>query len=308
MIDGGHVPEQVVDLGADRLVLHGTGRGLQRGADLAQLRREHAGGRPPCGIGLERPRDDVAQLARRCRDELGEQRRGLEASREPDAGIVVERPLACEQLEQHEPRGVDVVRRPCRLALHLLGRRVVERADEAARLRDPALRDTPVAVEDVDDAEVEHLRHRSVRLLGEEDVLGLDVAVNHPSGVHVRERLEHVGDDLDRSHAPHAVPLHRLAEVDALELLHDEVAHPVRGRPDVVDLDDVRMADRSEHLGLALHPLGCAFVVADLLVNDLRDVPLLQANVLDLVDDAHAARADLAYDLITRPLEQLARA
>ena len=104
-----------------------------------------------------------------------------------------------------------------------------------------------------------------------------------------------VGDPLGRERA---LTSQDVREVLALQVLHDEVARPVRGRPEVGDVDDVLMPDTRRALGLlpkALDDLGTA---REVLAQDLHGDTLLDDGVLGLVDQAHPALADPADDLV----------
>ena len=89
--------------------------------------------------------------------------------RDGDLVLAVERDVAGEHLEQHDPERVEVGLAGDVVAERLLGRDVVGRAEHAAVGRQPVL------VERARDAEVGDLRRA---LLVDEDVLRLDVAVD----------------------------------------------------------------------------------------------------------------------------------
>jgi len=135
-----------------------------------------------------------------------------------DEPVAAEGELPGEALVEHDAQRVDVGAGVDRTAVGLLGREVVGAADEHVGARDAGL---PVRVDGAGDPEVGEL-HGPVA--GQEDVLGLDVAVDHALRLRVRERAAHLGADagglggLQRALAPHA----RL-EVLPLDELHDQV-------------------------------------------------------------------------------------
>jgi hypothetical protein len=78
------------------------------------------------------------------------------------------------------------------------------------------------------------------------------------------------------------------------ELHHDEVAAGVL--VDVVDRADVRVFQCRRRARLASQPLERLRVVADLLREELQRDATAELDVLGLVDDAHAAAAELLQD------------
>ena len=90
----------------------------------------------------------------------------------------------------------------------------------------------------------------------EEDVLGLEIAVDDAGGVRGLERAADLHGDLRGAHRLEA-PLVRehVGEVDAVEVLHDEVGAAVLGRAEVGDVDDVRVADARGRARLAAEAL-----------------------------------------------------
>ena len=129
----------------------------------------------------ERLRDDALEPGVRARQEAREERRVVV---DPQGEVFdpagPEGEPAGEELEERRPERVDVGAAVERGAGQLLWRDVGRRADEEAGLR-PHL-----AVGALGDPEVHELR-TPVRC--EEDVVGLDVAVEDPPGVAVRQRV-----------------------------------------------------------------------------------------------------------------------
>ena len=103
------------------------------------------------------------------------------------------------------------------------------------------------------DAEVEHLDEVGLAVArDEEDVLGLEVAVDDAGRVRRRQRPA----DLDRDLAgafgiePALVRQH-VGEIDPVEVLHDEVGAPVVGGAEVHHVDDVGVPDARRGARLA---------------------------------------------------------
>ena len=108
-----------------------------------------------------------------------------------DRALADERRPPGEQLEEHAAGGVQVGARVDRLALRLLGREVLGRADDGLGL---GHRRVGVGHR-AGDAEVHHLDRAVV---GDHDVRGLDVAVDDAVAVAVAERVEDALGDPQR--------------------------------------------------------------------------------------------------------------
>ena len=123
------------------------------------------------------------------------------------------------------------------------------------------------------DAEVEHLHLAGAR---EEDVRGLQVAVDDADGVARREAIEHgVGDPehlRDRHHAPGALP--RLADGLPLEELHHEERLPLLGDVVVQHAHAGRVADLVRDVRFAEEAVAHDAVARELRVEDLERRPL----------------------------------
>ena len=130
----------------------------------------------------------------------------------------------------------------------------------------------------------------------EQDVVGLDVAVDDGEPVGGAERVGRLRHDpaglLDRQLAPPADPArHRLA----VHVPHDEVDQAV-ALADGVDRHDVGMGQLGGGLRLAGEPLADVLLEGELGGQDLDGDPALEPLVAGAVDDAHAAPPDLALD------------
>jgi hypothetical protein len=145
-------------------------------------------------------------------------------------------------------------------------------------------------VHEVGEAEVGH-----ARLAGgvDEDVRGLEVAVDDALGVRVRERL---GDAREDAHALAEVePLHGVRERAAFDELHDEVGEAVDVAR-VVDGDDARVAEARGGMGLApeaLDDLGLVLVRA---AENLHGDGPVELAVAAAIDDGHRAAPDLRLE------------
>ena len=142
--------------------------------------------------------------------------------RHRDLVLAVEGDVAREHLEEDDAERVEVALGVDVLAQGLLGRDVVGRAQHAAVGRQPLL------VERAGDPEVGDLGRA---LLVDEDVLGLDVAVDDAAVVGGAQRagdLDRVGHRLADGQA--AVAADAVLERLPLDVLEDDVRAPVRPR------------------------------------------------------------------------------
>ncbi len=96
----------------------------------------------------------------------------------------------------------------------------------------------------------------ALRALGEEEVLGLDVAVDDPDCVRSGERLAHLHHVLDcKPHGKLPLLVQELTEVLPVEVLHHDERHAVRQVADVEHARDVFALDprRRARLGREAH-------------------------------------------------------
>ena len=192
------------------------------------------------------------------------------------------------------------------LAARLLGGHVRDRADRRAGAREVRLghggRHGAVARAGADglralgQAEVEELR---LAAPGHEDVGGLDVPVHDAAGV---RGLEGVGDldaEIEQGVELEGSRGEAVAQGFAFEQLHGDERLPVV-LVDVVDRTDVGVLERGGGAGLALEPLEGLRIADQILGQELQRDAAAELQVLGLVDDAHAAAAELREDAVVR--------
>jgi hypothetical protein len=184
-------------------------------------------------------------------------------------------------------------------AAALLGRHVHRRAHQRAG---PRPVHAAVVGRQLGDPEVEHLRalpaeHR--RIAHDEDVLGLEVAVDHARGVRRPERrADHPRQPQRLDHAEPAGLAQPAVHRVALEQLHHDERAAVAVIAEVEDLHDPRIADRGDRAGLVeepVHDLGPRAVHRQQHLD--RGAPPEQ-RVLPEVHHAHPALPDLLDDLV----------
>ena len=128
---------------------------------------------------------------------------------ERQLALALERALSCQALVEHATERIDVGAPVDLPARDLLGRDVVEGADEAA-VAGQAAHGCDVAGK----AEVAHVRALAVGARGDEDVGRLDVAMNEIGGMGGVERVRDLRDQVERPRRlERAVLAEQLAEV-----------------------------------------------------------------------------------------------
>ena len=166
-----------------------------------------------------------------------------------------ERQVSGDRLEDRHAERVEVARRRQLAAERLLGRRVVQRPEEAAALGRQLHRRV---VERLCEAEVGQ-RERAV--VGDQDVARLDVPVQQTPPVREPQRVGDAGeaarrvDRLQRCLLEPSRRAHVLVEAHAVDALHREEQHP-RGLTVVVDRHDVAVVQRRGRARLGAEALA----------------------------------------------------
>ena len=291
------------DPGAGRRGRTGAGELMAVGRQAVEIRDE-LGGRRIAGIGrgLQASGDDAFERLRDRRVDRPERRRTvLHAAHQLGHRIVPGRdPLTADQRVVHQqPERVDVGAVIDRLPLRLFRRHVFERPDHGAergrgagagaadRSRDPEIHDQRAIVG------------------RDHDVLGLQIAVDDADLV---GRLQ-PGRDLFRDrqrlgHGQLSLPPQPVGEVLPFDKRHREVLDAVE-LAEIVDPDDVFVGDLAGQDELALEAAldlaGGLDVVEDLGADDFERHRHAELRVPRLIDDAHAAGAEDADDVVARP-------
>ncbi len=194
-----------------------------------------------------------------------------------------------EHLEEHAAEGVDVGACVHGLAAGLLGRHVGGGAEHDAGLGQGRL------ALHLGDSEVEDFHELElVAALDHIDVGRFHVPVDH---AHVVGGLESAGDLQGEVPGPGprqaVLGAQDLLEVLALEQLHDEEGRALGDLVDVADVDHVGVTDAGGGPSLPHEALDEFPIVGHLRAEDLDGHRLAEAEVLALVDAAHAT---LAYE------------
>ncbi len=194
-----------------------------------------------------------------------------------------------EHLVEHRAAGVDVGAGVGAVVGDDLRREVGDGADQRPAGRGRCGADGP------GQAEVGDL---DVAVGGDEDVLGLDVAVDDLGRVGGRQRDEHLLEQLERAVGRHRRFLaHEVAQRAAGDVLHDEIGD-VAVAALVEDRDHVAVVELGGRLGLADETVGELLVVAEPVVHDLdRDLAVEPA--VDSKEHAgHAAACNAVADQV----------
>jgi hypothetical protein len=220
--------------------------------------------------------------------------------------------VADERLVEHAAEAIDVRTEIDRIRLvELLGRHRHRRAHDRARRRQAHAR---LFVRHAREPEVDELgrvgkRHvdgrRRHRL--EQDVLGLDVAVDDLELVGVRECLRRRAHEPQRRRGrERAVLADPVLEARPVDELHDQVALARVRRAGEVAGDDVGVLDAGEDLGLALEALR-ERRTAEFDRQELHGDAPVEEVLAAGVDDTHAAARDLVVDRDAGDLRRVGR-
>nr|WP_246078351.1 hypothetical protein [Modestobacter excelsi] len=205
--------------------------------------------------------------------------------------VAAERPGVGEALVQQAGQRVDVGPRVDRQVGEPLRGHVVQRPDGR-----PAHRQSRAGRADLArDAEVDDVDEVA---RGDQHVGRLDVAVHQTVGVRSGERLGDLADQVDRPRRGQRTgPLQQPADVLAVDQPHvDE--QPAVDLPEVVDRDDVRLAQAGGDQLLAAEPGQVLRVVGVQVGQQLERHQPSAPGVTRAVDVAHAAAAQQVQQLV----------
>ena len=280
----------------DRRDLRGLELLVARGDRIEEpLAEDGARGRPLVRRLRERIEDQSLERRRHVGPELRGRSRRVGHVRHHHAEVTaVERRASGHQLVERDPERVDV--RPVigqARRLHLLRRHVPAGAEQRATHR------VGRALEHLGDAEIGDLRAKAAAVVPDEDVVGLEVAMDDPVRVGVIHREEDVADDgpdLVERHLP-APASEVLREVLALDELHHDREH-VLVLDEVVDPDRARMAPRAKDPRLADEAPPHLGVAGEVHVEALEGDVAAERHVPRTVDDAHTPFSDHGLDAV----------
>ncbi len=234
----------------------------------------------------QRPAHDLVDRGR----QLGAnrlERRGRRRKLGPEDGdtlVPLERRRAGQHLEGAAGQRVQVGAAVDRAALDLLGRHVIQRAEELAG------------------GEVDMIRLAASGHRADEHVARLHITVHQAAGVRLIQGRRHLADDVRHARRwQRALAIEQRAQVLPGDVTHRDEQAPVR-LARVEDGNDVRMIDGRGGPHLPAEPLAERRVPGELGRQDLQRHRPAQPRVERTVDDRHPAAADLLLDLVAGDL------
>ncbi len=236
--------------------------------------------------------------------ERGEGRRVVAQDRgdHVGAGVAAERPLAGEHLEQHRAEREDVGALVGRLAAQLLGRHVAQGADDRPVLgldgqgRGSRSWASRFELMQLGEPEVEDLDRA---ILGDEDVLRLEIPVDDAAGVGCGQTVGDLDRDLDRPPRGEVRLPQPLPKAAAAQQLRHDVGHPLV-LADVIDGEDVRVVQRTGGPRLAFEARDPARITGCGRRQRLDRHLAVEPRVVRLPDLAHPTRPYPGDDPIVR--------
>ena len=204
-------------------------------------------------------------------------------------GRAGERSLAGQEMVHGGAQRVDVA-----AVVHVLGvARLLHRHVRRGSGPRPDLCQATVVIHDLGEAEVGQLHLAVTR---DHDVRRLDVAVQDIPRMRMVQRPRDVGNDPDRvANREPARALQVVVEAVAIDELHREVVQPVLFA-DGDAAHDVGVIQLHRHARFADEAVHEALVTGDVRREDLQRHVAVKAELMGLVDDAHAAFAELVDD------------
>jgi len=154
-----------------------------------------------------------------------------------------------------------------------------------------------LCVDELGDAEVEHLDELFAAALADDDVGGLQVTVHDAGGMRFLERVARLDEEADDAVGAQGELFgDDLAEVAAVEILHGDVGRAVEALAEVDDVDRVRVPQLAGGERLLTEALVGVSFSQQALAQDLERHGLLERHLGGPVDDAHASHADGFFD------------
>ncbi len=208
-----------------------------------------------------------------------------------DHALAGEGRLARQQGVQDRPEPIDVGRRGDRAATPggLLGAHVGRRAHDRA-----AGRQFDVGLDPLGQAEIGDVR---MAFPVDEDVRRLQVAVEDASQVGVLDGLGGLDHQGGCGTGPFAERFELIGEVAPLDELHAEIALAVV-LAHLVDRHDAGVVEQGDRLGLVLEPEQVGVIGQHAGLDHLECDGPVEVDLPSLVDDAHAAAAQLLEELV----------
>ncbi len=217
-----------------------------------------------------------------------------------DRGITGERRLAGQHLIQHATRGIQVGTHVHGLAAGLLGGEVLRGSHHALRLGHGG----DGIIQRAGDAEIHHLHGT---LIGDHDVRGLDIAVDHTHAVRILQRAQHAQHHL-RGVAlrQRAVHMDDVTQGLTLHILHHQVRQPfglavlvgdylLAG---IVDVHDIRVVHLGDGMRFTAEARQEDLIVRQIGAHNLNGDRAAETGVKADMHFGHASASDELTDLV----------
>ena len=240
------------------------------------------------GIARETPQEERLEIGRQPRDALArrDRRRRERLEEQLRLTLRIERKDAADHLVDDDGERIDVGATVDADAAHVLGRDVPGRAKELLVQRERRL------AGELRDAEVGELHELRVVialvLAHEQDVLGLEIAMDDAHLMRASERARHLHADAGGARPREATALDVHEQRIAFDELHDEIRDAVR-LADVGNLDDVLVVDAIDGARLAQEALAMLGDERQLGTQDLDRAEPRDELVTREIHDRHAA-------------------
>ena len=216
------------------------------------------------GVGSHRAQRDGVEVrvdgphlgrkARGCRRRVAADGGGEAGAAAGAQHVRIARQAAGEQFVEHHAQAEDIAARVRRRGIGLLGGHVLGRAHERA-LHGAGARVAERGIGHARDAEIDDARADGTVVVGDEDVGGLQVAVDHAAAVRVLDGIADPHHELDaRPHRERARP-HEIRHRQTRHVRHREPRPAVGALAGVEHAGDARMIERCDRL-LLRHEAG----------------------------------------------------
>ena len=135
----------------------------------------------------------------------------------------------------------------------------------------------------------------------DQNVLGLDVTVNHAGAMRGSQTIQRLRDHAQRlTYGECALGVHLMPQIDAMHIFHDQKIKSIE-LAGVIHLNDVRVGDGRGRIGLAAEPFDELLPMrafGELCVHDLNRHGAPQTLIDGLIHGGHTTLGDIAHDAV----------